>query len=301
MWVGGLSSVVLWSVYLGVVVSGLVSMSYVVVWGALEVGLILTMTYLVWSDDRMSSVFYYYVVQALSSLFMIVGAIVESSVVVMGGLVVKLGLFPAFAWVVSVVWGLGLSWGVLMVLFVQKVIPFVLIARWGWLLDYDSEVFVLLAMMSVVVGSLLMCYGLSVKWLVVLSSLVHTGWLVFVILGSPGSFMFYFMVYGVMLLLFLLAVGCGEDLGVVGMLVVLSSVPPMIGFLFKFYSLGLMGESFVVFLVVGLSLVVGAVVGYFINLVWGMMAQVSGLWGQVGGNVVVPMGLLVLFCGFVYL
>lgn len=103
MWVGGARGVVLWLVYISIVFIGLVRMSYVVVWAVLEVGLVLTLTYLVWSDDRIRSIFYYYVVQAFRSLFIIVGAIVERSVVVLSGLVVKLGIFPAFAWVVRVV------------------------------------------------------------------------------------------------------------------------------------------------------------------------------------------------------
>nr|UTM92254.1 NADH dehydrogenase subunit 2 [Bolbosoma balaenae] len=300
MWAGGFSVLLLWVMYLGVLVVGLVSSSYVLVWGALELGLILTMTYLVWSDDRMGSVLYYYIVQAFSSLFMIVGVVVESPLVVMGGVVVKLGLFPAFAWVVSVIWGMGLSWGVLMVLFAQKMIPLVLVARWGWLLDSGSEVFVFLALLSVVVGSLLMSYGVSVKWLVVMSSLVHTGWLLFVLLGNPGSFMFYFMVYGGVLLFILLLVSCGEVSSTAVMLVILSSVPPVMGFLFKFYSLGLMGNSFLVFLVTGLVVVVAAVVGYFINLLLSFMAQMSGL-NFSGFSFMLVLGVVFILCfSFVY-
>nr|YP_011002188.1 NADH dehydrogenase subunit 2 [Bolbosoma nipponicum]WPN89840.1 NADH dehydrogenase subunit 2 [Bolbosoma nipponicum] len=300
MWAGGVSVLLLWVMYLGVLASGLVSSSYIVVWGALELGLILTMTYLVWSDDRMGSVLYYYIVQAFSSLFMIVGVVVESPLVVVGGVVVKLGLFPAFAWVVSVVWGMGLSWGVLMVLFAQKMIPLVLVARWGWLVDCGSEVFVALALLSVVVGSMLMSYGMSVKWLVVMSSLVHTGWLLFILLGNPGSFLFYFSVYGGMLLLLLLLVSYGEVLGTAGVLVTLSSIPPVVGFLFKFYSLGLMGQGFLVFLFVGLVVVVAAIVGYFINMLLSLMVQTGGLSTTYFSSTLVVVATLILCFSFVY-
>nr|UTM92290.1 NADH dehydrogenase subunit 2 [Bolbosoma vasculosum] len=300
MWVGSVGVVLLWVVYISILASGLVSVSYIIIWGALELGLVLTMTYLVWSNDRMGSILYYYIIQAFSSLFMIIGVVVESPLVVVGGVLVKLGLFPAFAWVISVIWGLGLSWGVLMVLFAQKAIPLVLVARWGWLLDCSSEVFVTLAMVSVVVGSLLMCYGLSFKWLVVMSSLVHTGWLLFILLASPGSFMFYFSVYGFMLFLFLLLVMYSDSFGMAGVLVVLSSVPPMVGFLFKFYSLGLMGGSFIMFLVLGLVIVAAAVVGYFANLLLGMMVQVEG-WGfsELGGvSVLAILSVLCYSCTY---
>lgn len=182
----------------------------------------------------------------------------------------------------------------------QKIIPFVLVARWGWLLDYDREVLVLIAFIRVVVGSVLMCYGLSVKWLVILSSLVHTGWLMLIILARPGAFMFYFVVYGLILIMFLFTTEFGRRLGVAGVLLLLRRVPPMVGFLLKFYSLGLMGERFVLFLVVGLRLVVGAVVGYFINIIWGMIVQDRFLLEKDESGVWLVLLVVAVICGFIY-
>lgn len=65
--------------------------------------LIITIVYLYISDVRVGVVFYYYVLQAVSSLLILVGAIEGVGELVFIRFGLKVGLFPTFMWVVNVV------------------------------------------------------------------------------------------------------------------------------------------------------------------------------------------------------
>nr|QDE53450.1 NADH dehydrogenase subunit 2 [Sphaerirostris picae] len=290
MW-GGSGELVIWGLaYVAVVSVGLLGVSYVLVWGVLEVSLVLSLTYFVWKDSRMSGVFYYYVVQALSSLMMIVGAMVGEGLMVLVSFVVKMGLFPVFVWMVGVVWSLEFGGSILLVLWAQKLVPLLLLFEWGWVLEWGSGLLWGLVCSGIIVGSVVMMVGFSLKWLLVMSSLVHTSWLVVIMMGSCGALLFYFVLYGVLLMVVL--GDLGKNWVAAGGLVVLSSVPPLLGFVLKFYSLSLVVKGAELLVIAGVVLVVGTVVGYFANMVGMFMSNSAG--SSEDGGVLGSVGLLLL-------
>nr|YP_009121991.1 NADH dehydrogenase subunit 2 [Southwellina hispida]AIO11167.1 NADH dehydrogenase subunit 2 [Southwellina hispida] len=275
---------------------GLFSVSYPIMWCSLELSLMVCLLYFMEKDSRVSVVFYYYIVQIISSMFMIVGIMVSEGVLVEFSFAVKIGLFPMFGWVISVMWGLGLGLSVWLLLFTQKMIPFVLMARLGWLVEMGDGLLMSVILMSMIVGSVFMCIGEDLKWILVMSSLVHTSWVTYILMGLPGSFMYYFILYGVVLGLVLVGDKDSSWNSWIYLLVIMSSVPPMVGFLLKFYSLSEMSSWVVVFVVVGVGTAVMVVVGYFISLVKfcvvGKMGG-EGLGGSVKAVVVLVLMMVV--------
>nr|AMK47825.1 NADH dehydrogenase subunit 2 [Centrorhynchus aluconis] len=290
MWSGGGELIVWLLVYVVVVGVGLMGVSYVLVWGVLEVSLVLSLTYFVWGNSRVGGVFYYYVVQALSSLMMIVGALVGEGLMVMVSFLVKMGLFPVFVWMVGVVWSLEMGGSVMLVLWAQKLVPLLLLFEWGWVIDWGSSLFVGTLCLGIVVGSLFMATGATPKWLLTMSSLVHTSWLVIIMMGSCGALMFYFMTYGGLLAVVL--GGFEKNWMVVGGLMTLSSVPPLLGFMLKFYSLSLVIRGAELLVAVGVVVVIGTVVGYFVNM--NKMALLMSAGNGGGTEVVSGAGLVLL-------
>nr|QJI81295.1 NADH dehydrogenase subunit 2 [Centrorhynchus clitorideus] len=264
------------------VMAGMVSMSYVFVWVVLEVTMMMSMVYVLWEESRVGAIFYYYVVQAVGSLMMIVGAMVEVGVVLWSGFIVKMGLFPVFVWMVAVVWGLGGVLSVMLVLWAQKLLPLILVYEWGWLVIWSSSLLVMLVFMGVVLASLGMLMGHSVKWLLTMSSVVHTSWLVVIMMMAEGSMLFYFGMYGCMMLVVLVVVLRGGEQGGAGSLAVLSSIPPLVGFGVKFYSFSLVVMGLEVVIVGGVVLVVATIIGYLLGLIGEFMVSKSSAAEEVG-------------------
>nr|QDM37033.1 NADH dehydrogenase subunit 2 [Centrorhynchus milvus] len=289
MGVGKVELAVWLVIYSFLVAIGISSVSYILVWIALEATMAASIVYMLWQDARVGALFYYYVVQALGSLMMIAGAIGEMGVMLWVGFILKMGLFPLFVWMVSVVWGLGGLGSVLVVLWAQKLIPLVLLFEWGWVAEWSSEFLVMLVFWGVIGGSIGMLVGGSLKWLLVMSSMVHTSWLIMVVMDTVSSMVFYFGVYGFMLALVLWATGSGSEEMGAGSLVVISSIPPLLGFSVKFYSFSLVISGLEVVVVGGIVLVVGTIVGYLWGLIGNFMTCSIGV---VGGERLGAMGVL---------
>nr|WKY96621.1 NADH dehydrogenase subunit 2 [Longicollum sp. (in: thorny-headed worms)] len=256
---------------------GVSSSSLYWVWVALEGGLILVMTVGVKEGGQMASVLEYFLVQAFSSLLLMVGLMCSSPVMAVLGVVVKVGLMPFVPWVYRVVWGLGDVSGLWLVLGLQKAIPLAVVLQWSWVYEPVMGLVVGSLMLSMCMGSvaILMCAG--VKWIIVSSSLFHSSWLVLMALSGYSLMVTYFVGY-MMVLGSLMCMGFekGGVEGVVGeVLALLASVPPMAGFGLKVYSfMGLVGGLKLVMVTMGLLSGV-SLVGYMMMLLKGQLLKLQ--------------------------
>nr|YP_009241153.1 NADH dehydrogenase subunit 2 [Plagiorhynchus transversus]AMK97086.1 NADH dehydrogenase subunit 2 [Plagiorhynchus transversus] len=292
-------------VYGVLVGAGMVSSSYIVIWGSMEMGMILSLIYFLGSSVRVGPIFYYFIVQSMGSMMMLVGVITDVPLLTVFSILVKLGLMPVFTWVISVVWTMELGASIYLVLFLQKLVPLLLISRWAWVTGISGAGLVFWCSISVVLGSISMAYGQSFKWVLVTSSLVHTGWMVILLLMTSEVFVYYFCVYGGLLGIVLLFGALDVGTGVMSALSVFSSIPPLVGFLIKFFNLGLMGSNYILVVVAGVAFVVFSVVGYFINCMKAGMGVISSSFVEKSVSASAVFWVLgvvgVLFCSLFWL
>lgn len=150
-------------------------------------------------------------------------------------------------------------------------------------------------------GRVAMVAGSCLKWLLVMSSLVHTRWLTAVLMGVQGALLFYFVVYGVLLGTILAIRVRREASGVSWGLVSMRRLPPLLGFVMKFYRLGIVAGRVVVVVAWGVFWAVCAVIGYLSNVLRMRVASLEGLREE-GARVASGVGgvvLAVLFGGAV--
>lgn len=110
--------------------------------------------------------------------------------------------------------------------------------------------------------------------------------------GRPRAFIYYFILYGGLIALLLL--GVNYDRGVKGtvLLATIRTVPPLMGFIVKFYALGLVRRELIVVVVLGLLISIIAVLGYFMNYMkLRMVMRVGGLEFTRGGVLIVVFGV----------
>lgn len=185
----------------------------------------------------------YFVVQRIGSIILLFGFIVNfyqfrswGRFLIVLGLIMKRGVFPFHSWVPRVVgcarWIVGI-----IILTWQKLSPFVFFSFFP-----GSVILVFRLVLICVVGCL---GGLSqnrVRIMLVYSSFVHNSWLLVSLISSFSSFIIYFFVYRVGLIMFFVRclirgkvmvnrylMSVGGRLG----LLILSGVPPFIGFFSK--------------------------------------------------------------------
>nr|YP_003934517.1 NADH dehydrogenase subunit 2 [Arcuatula senhousia]ACY00230.1 NADH dehydrogenase subunit 2 [Arcuatula senhousia] len=184
----------------------------------------------------------YFVVQSMGSVVFIFGVMymyffLKNSfiIIMMLGLLMKIGIFPFHSWVPSVVtksrWvisGLILTW--------QK------LAGLTFLNLISSSLIFVSILSMVVVGSIGGLNQTSVRGMSSYSSFIHMSWMMAGLLSSFYIFFMYFFVY--MISLFLFFLGCSNSgknslvssssslLALVGIFMVMG-VPPFIGFLAK--------------------------------------------------------------------
>ena len=185
----------------------------------------------------------YFVIQSLGSIILLFGFIANfyqfrnwSRLFIVFGLLMKRGMFPFHSWVSRVVgcarWIVGtiiLTW--------QKLSPFLFFSFFP-----NSVILVFRLVLICVVGCL---GGLSqnrVRIMIVYSSFVHNSWLLEGLITSFSSFIIYFFVYRIGLAMFSIRCWIRRKFivnrylisfnGRLGLLV-LSGVPPFIGFISK--------------------------------------------------------------------
>nr|UEP17949.1 NADH dehydrogenase subunit 2 [Sydaphera spengleriana] len=278
------------------------SVHWLGIWGGLELNLIGFLPILIYQKSVLESEsgVKYFIVQALGSSLLIFGSLLVYGLsytwevpmglemmnklgffVMISGLCVKLGMFPFHFWLPSVM--AGLSWISCMLLATwQKFAPLFLMMVLLELKEYYWMVLVLCAMgaISSLVGGWGGMNQTQVRALLAYSSIGHLGWMLFAMIHSEYIMKIYFLVYVVVSIcmfssLMYLNAGLMKDLsmlknlffaqmGVMVMLLSLGGLPPLLGFIPKWYliSLGAYGP-YSVFI---FGLMVGSLLSLFYYL-----------------------------------
>nr|YP_009509815.1 NADH dehydrogenase subunit 2 [Penion ormesi]AXF46482.1 NADH dehydrogenase subunit 2 [Penion ormesi] len=187
------------------------------IWAGLEINLIGFLPMLVYqkSVSESQSAVKYFIIQALGSSFLIFGSLMVFSMsftwdmwakmhnpgvlgfmMLVGGLCVKLGLFPFHYWLPGVM--AGLPWISCLLLGTwQKFAPLFLILC---LLELNQSymvafIFCIISAGSALVGGLGGMNQTQVRALLAYSSIGHLGWMTFAILHSEWSMKMYFGIY----------------------------------------------------------------------------------------------------------
>nr|YP_009383951.1 NADH dehydrogenase subunit 2 [Conus quercinus]ARS74450.1 NADH dehydrogenase subunit 2 [Conus quercinus]QDP70833.1 NADH dehydrogenase subunit 2 [Conus quercinus] len=265
------------------------SVHWLGIWAGLEMNLIGFLPLLIYQKkiSESESAVKYFVIQALGSGLLIFGSLLSFKTsfswdvvlggeaitglcVLVGGLSVKLGVFPFHYWVPSVM--AGLSWMSCMLLATwQKLAPLFLLLSLSELGDL-KELLVLFCIMSA--GSALIggAGGLNqtqIRALLAYSSIGHLGWMVFVMLHSEWCMKLYLYIYlGITLCLFMslwledstvmknvnsFKYSSTYQLVIMLFLLSLSGLPPLLGFVSKWLVvfIGSGGSvSFILFLLI---------------------------------------------------
>nr|UJH93212.1 NADH dehydrogenase subunit 2 [Venus verrucosa]UJH93225.1 NADH dehydrogenase subunit 2 [Venus verrucosa]UJH93251.1 NADH dehydrogenase subunit 2 [Venus verrucosa]UJH93277.1 NADH dehydrogenase subunit 2 [Venus verrucosa] len=180
----------------------LVSLNMLGLWVGAELNFLGAICYMCGgSVDESESVMKYFVVQVFGSCLLILGILMLVNYcfielvnyMILLGVLVKLGVFPFYFWVPSVM--SGLSWfGCFVVSVIQKVVPLWLLSNLSFLGEEMSALEVLAALTC-----LMGCLGglgvLSYRVLLAYSSLVHLGFLIILCLTSLNYFWFYMAFY----------------------------------------------------------------------------------------------------------
>nr|QFG38874.1 NADH dehydrogenase subunit 2 [Taron dubius] len=241
------------------------------IWAGLEINLIGFLPILVYqkSVSESQSAVKYFIIQALGSSFLIFGSLMVFNasftwdmfmkannfnilgfMVLVGGLCVKLGLFPFHYWLPGVM--AGLPWvSCLLLATWQKFAPLFLIVC---LLELNQSymmtmVFCIFSAGSVLIGGLGGMNQTQIRALLAYSSISHLGWMVFAVLHSEWTMKVYLSIYiliSVSLFLSLWYSDSGtmknisnlKNLGVMQLTIMLlllslGGLPPLVGFISK--------------------------------------------------------------------
>nr|YP_010400320.1 NADH dehydrogenase subunit 2 [Drupa morum]UQS76019.1 NADH dehydrogenase subunit 2 [Drupa morum] len=290
------------------------SFHWLSIWAGLEINLIGFLPMLVYqkSTSESESAVKYFVVQALGSSMLIFGSLVSFSMsftwdlhvmspfysagllLILGGLCMKLGLFPFHYWLPSVM--AGLPWVTCMLLATwQKLAPLFLLLC---ILELNDSYVLALVLCSMSAGSSIIggVGGMNqtqVRALLAYSSIGHLGWMTFALLHSEWSMKFYLLVYIVVsafMFISLLKVNMGsmknisslKDFGVIQVsimlfLLSLGGLPPLLGFLSKWLvilvSSGNAFTSFLFFLILGSLMSLFYYLSLFFSILLGGMKK----------------------------
>nr|YP_784033.1 NADH dehydrogenase subunit 2 [Acanthocardia tuberculata]ABF60139.1 NADH dehydrogenase subunit 2 [Acanthocardia tuberculata] len=177
-------------------------------WCAMELGFLGSMPILIGkSCSEAESSFKYFVAQVIGSSFIIVSFCFMISVPVSSyiitfffilGFLFKLGLFPFYAWVPSVV-GFAGWFGCVILLVIQKIGPYWILSGIG-LPSWGLTILLLSGVVTSLIGSFGGLNQVVVRPLLGYSSLSHSGWLLSLSLLDLQMFLFYFITYSVLVL-----------------------------------------------------------------------------------------------------
>nr|AYE40446.1 NADH dehydrogenase subunit 2 [Daphnia magna] len=145
----------------------------------------------------------YFLSQTLASILIIISIVMffldlnnVGNSLLLVGLSIKLGAAPFHSWILSV--AETLNWPVLFILLtVQKINP--LFMLWNFS-SYWGNVFDVIIIMSLVVGSLMGLIQTSTRLLMTFSSISHMGWLLISVSFDLWMGVLYFFIYMVVLL-----------------------------------------------------------------------------------------------------
>nr|YP_009471376.1 NADH dehydrogenase subunit 2 [Penion maximus]AVG72746.1 NADH dehydrogenase subunit 2 [Penion maximus] len=247
------------------------SIHWLSIWAGLEINLIGFLPMLVYqkSVSESQSAVKYFVIQALGSSFLIFGSLmvfnmsftwdmctkmynpsVLGFMMLIGGLCIKLGLFPFHYWLPGVM--AGLSWiSCLLLATWQKFAPLFLVLC---LLELNQSymmafIFCIISAGSALIGGLGGMNQTQVRALLAYSSISHLGWMSFAILHSEWTMKMYLGIYvlisislfmslwysdsGNMKNIYNLSSSSFMQLTVMLLLLSLGGLPPLLGFISK--------------------------------------------------------------------
>nr|YP_010988173.1 NADH dehydrogenase subunit 2 [Eunaticina papilla]WOP07015.1 NADH dehydrogenase subunit 2 [Eunaticina papilla] len=274
------------------------------VWAGLEINLIGFLPILVYqkSMSESESAVKYFIIQALGSSLLIFGSLSSFNIsfmwesasqtevsimfflIIVSGLITKMGMFPFHYWLPSVM--AGLPWVSCMFLATwQKIAPLFLMSS---LIELNSMYYLMLSICFLASGSSIAggvggVNQTQIRAILAYSSIGHLGWMVFAMWQSMWSMKMYFLIYVVISLciflnLWYMNLGTMKNLnmfmklsiyssnGLMLMLISLGGLPPMLGFISKWVVIVAgMNNIFWSFL---LLLVLGSVMSlfYYLNL-----------------------------------
>jgi len=303
------------------------------VWAGLEVNLIGFLPILLYQKriSESESAVKYFIVQALGSSLLVFGSLVRSStsftwdpslasswlsvIVIVSGLLTKIGLFPFHFWLPGVI--AGLPWLSCIVLATwQKVAPLFLVTT---ILDVtDAYSITLLACILAAGSSLIGGLGginqTQVRAILAYSSIGHLGWIIFASSHSSSGMKLYFLIYvlisfTVFLAMWTLNAANAKRLArligshsmtlfsIMVMLISLAGLPPLLGFISKWIVL-LSATLSSLFPLLGL-LILGSVMSlfyylrlYFSIFLGGSRSNLLLRSGPHGLSLIVSFGLL---------
>nr|UJH93342.1 NADH dehydrogenase subunit 2 [Chamelea striatula] len=199
------SSLISMIVILGGVFISLVSLNMLGLWVGVELNFLGALCYMCsGSMGESESAMKYFVVQVFGSCVLILGVMMMmnycfvelTNYMILLGVLVKLGVFPFYFWIPSVM--SGLSWfGCFVVSVIQKIAPLWLLCNLNFVGEEVSGLEVL-ASLTCLAGCLGGLGVLSYRVLLGYSSLVHLGFLIILCVVSLNYFWFYLMFYMVL-------------------------------------------------------------------------------------------------------
>nr|QOW07339.1 NADH dehydrogenase subunit 2 [Costapex baldwinae] len=246
------------------------SMHWLGIWAGLELNLIGFLPMLTYqkSTSESESAVKYFVIQALGSGLLILGSLITYSmsftwdlydfwgesklglVIMIAGLCLKLGLFPFHYWLPSVM--AGLPWmSCLLLATWQKLAPLFLIVS---LLEMSRSymlifVFCFIASGSALIGGLGGINQTQIRALLAYSSISHLGWMAYAALHSEWVMKMYLVIYIIISLSMFMSLWYSDlgtmknisnmsffsfmQMSVMILLLSLSGLPPMLGFISK--------------------------------------------------------------------
>nr|YP_009318323.1 NADH dehydrogenase subunit 2 [Astralium haematragum]AOZ71804.1 NADH dehydrogenase subunit 2 [Astralium haematragum] len=249
------------------------SLHWLGIWAGLEINLMGFIPILVYRGitQETESGMKYFIIQALGSGMLMLGSLISFStslswemfilfnnsfglVILVFGLMLKLGSFPFHFWLPSVM--AGISWASCLILTTwQKVAPMFLLSSMfhSWSLSnmWSAKLLVVMAGLSSIVGGVGGLNQTQIRALLAYSSIGHMGWMLFCSVIGEGALKTYFLIYFftsvcVFLVLWYFEGSLYSQMGSLGqsyskinevclilMLLSLGGMPPFLGFVGK--------------------------------------------------------------------
>nr|QLY89561.1 NADH dehydrogenase subunit 2 [Physa fontinalis] len=179
----------------------------------------------------------YFIIQSLSSMWLMLGGFFLWEMnnyedlffwLFIGGVVLKLGLFPGHFWVVQVINGLKII-PLFYVLTLVKVAPLFLISNiLSNMSGYSSNLMYMLGTSSIMVGSLIGFIQSTLRGVIGGSSIAHNGWMIISMQFSVLTL--YYVAYLLSFLVFVWSFMSSEKMSVVLPILSFSGLPPFLLF-----------------------------------------------------------------------
>jgi len=192
-------------------ISGIACSRWLIVWILLEANT-LAMCFLVSHESktrikREKATMTYFIVQILASILILLASSTEqnmlSSTLIIGGILAKIGVWPAHLWYIKIINLLQIKQNSLLILITwQKILPAFLAIRIRKNIERETPL-IIVALVSLVTPLTILKSNLTTKRIIALSSLNNNAWLVIAISLSTKSFTAFLALYSSTLIILL--------------------------------------------------------------------------------------------------